>query len=384
MGKKSTVEVTEKILEAMSSNSEQGLVIQDISKKADVSWDCTKRHLESFVKSKIVREYKKEGKPHYQMMCPIAKSDTLFSLPLSEEHRRTIKKIYATIKIVWKQITNKPLSKTLAQKIAVDVVEQKYKDIPRGWYLYGELLVLSFEAEEDYQETLTKKEEVDCVRAVCRDYLDYCDASYKIRRHQYEKKGNKLYLIKEDLMYCLGYSDFNDSAQKMKIRQLLNEFAVTIERTEENAIMLAIADDFVAETLAIFRHNNDEELRKARSTIMNVFEKIWILVATYEFYESLKANAFYDKEFLQEHFFDKFELLKDNALESLEELNDFKPKWDFPNDEITKKLKALMGTAKETAPEEKIKRNKEIEKIKQEKGEKGVDRFLSEKTGLNI
>ena len=90
------------------------------------------------------------------------------------------------------------------------------------------------------------------------------------------------------------------------------------------------------------------------------------------------------KEFLQEHFFDKFELLKDNALESLEELNDFKPKWDFPNDEITKKLKALMGTAKETAPEEKIKRNKEIEKIKQEKGEKGVDRFLSEKTGLNI
>ena len=220
MGKKSTVEVTEKILEAMSSNSEQGLVIQDISKKADVSWDCTKRHLESFVKSKIVREYKKEGKPHYQMMCPIAKSDTLFSLPLSEEHRRTIKKIYATIKIVWKQITNKPLSKTLAQKIAVDVVEQKYKDIPRGWYLYGELLVLSFEAEEDYQETLTKKEEVDCVRAVCRDYLDYCDASYKIRRHQYEKKGNKLYLIKEDLMYCLGYSDFNDSAQKMKIRQL--------------------------------------------------------------------------------------------------------------------------------------------------------------------
>jgi len=43
-----------------------------------------------------------------------------------------------------------------------------------------------------------------------------------------------------------------------------------------------------------------------------------------------------------------------------------------------------MGTAKETAPEEKIKRNKEIEKIKQEKGEKGVDRFLSEKTGLNI
>ena len=376
MGKKSTAEATEKILKAMSSNSEQGLVIQDISKKADVSWDCTKRHLESFVKSKIVREYNKEGKAHYQMMCPITKSDTLFSLPLSEEHRRAIKKIYATIKIVWKQITNKPLSKTLVQKIAVDVVEQKYKDIPRGWYLYGELLVLSFEADEDYQEILTKKEEVDCVKAVCRDYLGYCDASYKIRRHQYEKKDNKLYLIKEDLMYCLGYSDFNDSAQKMKIRQLLNEFAVTIERTEENAVMLAIADDFVAETLAIFRHNNEEELRKARSTIMNVFKKIWILAATYEFYESLKA--FYDKEFLQGRFFDKFELLKDNALESLEELNDFKPKGDFPKDETAKKLKALMGTAKETSPEDKIKRKKEIEKIKQEKGEKGIDRFLQE------
>lgn len=382
MGKKSSIEVTEKILKAMSSNPGQGLLLQDISKKADVSWDSTKKYLESFVKSQIVKEHNEEGKRYYQIVCPITKSNTLFSLPLSKEHRAIIKKVYATIKIVWGQITTKPLSKTLVQKIAVDVIEKIDPSVPRGWYLYGELLVLSFETEKDYTEILSKKEEITYVKDMCKEYLQYCDASYKIRRHQYEKKENRLYLIKEDLVYYLGYSDLNNSAHKIKIRQLLNEFAITIERTDINSIMFSIVDDFVSVTLAIFRHSDDETLKKARPIILNVFDAIWALVATYEFYESLKQ--FYDKEFLKYCFSDKFEEVKENALESMEDLSEFKPKFDFPDDDITRKLKAIMASAKETTPKEKERRSKEIEKIRQEKGEEATDKLLSERTGLNF
>ncbi len=48
------------------------------------------------------------------------------------------------------------------------------------------------------------------------------------------------------------------------------------------------------------------------------------------------------------------------------------------------KLRALMGSAKALPEEERKARVKEMEKIRKEKGERALDRFLSRKLGLKF
>ena len=376
--------VAEKILNVLSSNPSQKMSIQEISKLSDVSWESTKRYLEFFVKLKIVRTFQEDSKLIYQKIRPL-ENDTLFSIPLSQEHKDIIRKIYGTIKNIWKDVcSEKPLTKTLIQKIAVEFISNNpnYKDIPRGWYLYGQSLLLPFDFAEDYQNTLESDEDLESIKQKCIEYEPYAEKSHKIRRHHYENKNNSLYLLKENLSYCLVYSDFKDNNQKNKIRKLLNDFAVNCERKESNSEILAIVEDFCSETLAIFRHADNALLEKSRQSIIEAFGKVWQLVATYEFYDSLKE--FYDKELLQDYLFDKIKALIEMVIESLENLQEFRPKFEFPNDEITQKLKSLMGSAKELTLEEKKARKDELEKIKSEKGEEVLDKFLSDKTGLKF
>src|SRR3989338_3190285 len=108
MVKRGAGEIAKKILDVFADSLGEKWGIQDVAKKADVSWDSTKRHLETFSKLCILRETMEEGKPVYQKIRH-TELDTLFSIPLSEEYKITIRKIYATIKKVWNDSIKKPL-----------------------------------------------------------------------------------------------------------------------------------------------------------------------------------------------------------------------------------------------------------------------------------
>lgn len=386
MGKRGSGEVAEAILDTVSAHPNEYLSVQDISKAAGVSWESTKRYLELFTRLNILRgtqESGETGKTMYQKIHPL-EPDTLFSIPLSEEHKITIRKIYATIQSLWGSISDRPLTKTLVQKIAVDVAGKQYPDIPRGWYLYGEVLLLPFELGQQYAPALESQEDVACVRTICLEYSACCNSSYQIRKHQYEKKNNALYLIKDTLYYWLAYTDFSADLNKNKIRQALNQFAVSCKRKESNSAILAIVDDFCATTLSIFRNASDSLLDKARPLMLESFGAVWQLVATYELYDSLSALKFYDKNLLADYLFEKIKAQQEVSIEALEGLHEINPKPEFPDDEITRKLRALMGSAKELSPEEKKKRLEEMAEIQKTQGEAELDKFLSETVGLNL
>jgi hypothetical protein len=352
-------DLTEKILKVLAADPNQKKTIQDISRDTNIGWESTKRHIELLEKLKSVRKIEEEGKIFYQKVGTIA-SDTLFSIPLSEENRKTIEQIYRTIKDTCSDC-GIPLSKTLIQKIAVDFVDKNYPNIPRGWYLYGEMLLLPFKPEKEYTEPLTKPEDIRLIREICMDYKRFADKSRKIRRHQYEKRDNKLYLTKENLYDALVYSDLKEGYSKNLLRKLLNEFLSYCERREGNSMMLALVDDYCSQALAILRHGDDKLLNDARPALIEAFNAIWSLVGTYEFYYSLSEKQFYDKELLNDYLGEKKNTLEDTATEALEDLHEYKPKISIPEDDITQKLRELIGSGKELTAEEKKKRQKELE-----------------------
>jgi DNA-binding transcriptional ArsR family regulator len=355
--KRQSCDITEKILKSLSENPNQKKTIQDVSKESGVSWESTKRHLELLKKLNSVREIPEEGKTYYQMIGKV-EQDTLFSIPISDEHRKIIEKTYRTIKDLCSE-NKKTLSKTLIQKIAVDYIETRYPDIPRGWYLYGEMLLLPFDPEKDYPERLDSSENV-LVKRVCDEYFLCCETSHKIRKHQYEKKDKKLYITKERLYYKLAYDDYADSYKKNKIRELLNEFIVHIDRTVENSMLMALVEDYCSQVLGLLRHGTAKQMMEARPAILDAFNAVWNLVATNEFYNSLVK--YYDKELLKDYFNEKMRTLQQMAVESLEDLSDHKPAI-LPDDEITNKMRELMLSTKDLSPEERKKRIKEIKSL---------------------
>ncbi|MFZ2456105.1 MAG: hypothetical protein WAX07_06485 [Candidatus Altiarchaeia archaeon] len=304
-----------------------------------------------------MRETQEDGKTYYQMIGKV-ELDTLFSIPISEEHRKIIEKTYRTISDMCYE-NKKTLSKTLIQKIAVDYIETRHPEIPRGWYLYGEMLLLPFDQEKDYPEKLDACENV-LIKQICDEYFSCCDTSHKIRKHQYKKKDKKLYITKERLYYTLAYDDYSDSYKKNKIRELLNEFIVHIDRTEENAMLMALVEDYCSQVLVLLRHGTAKQMMDARPAILEAFNAIWTLVATNEFYNSL--TRYYDKELLKDYFTEKMRTLRQMAVESLEDLSDHKPVI-LPEDDITNRMRELMLSAKDLSAEEKKKRIKEIKSL---------------------
>ncbi|MEK6959824.1 MAG: hypothetical protein AABX47_01505 [Nanoarchaeota archaeon] len=379
MGKRAAGEVSQKILEVLSSHAGRSMSIQDIAKEAGVSYDSVKRHVEVFVKIDVLRRLEENGKVVYQKMRSY-KSDTLFSIPLSAESKERIKKVYATVLKVWPSICDKPLSKTLMQKIAVDVIEELHPEVPRGWYLYGEILMLPFDSDQDYGPPIDETPKVGYIRGVCKEYCGCCDASYKIRRHQYEKKKKPLYLVKEDLSYYLTYFDYNDPKNKNKIREALNNFIFNLERKEFNSWIIALVDDFCSSVLQILRHGSVDEINQSKPIVIENFNNVWQLVATYELYDSL--TRFFDKELLKDYFFERLNELKETCLESMDSLYEALPKYELPDDEIGRKLKVLQGSARELSPEEKKAGIAELTRKEKELGHKRFQEWLFEQVGL--
>jgi hypothetical protein len=331
MGKRGCGVVAENILAVLSTRK---LSIQDVSKEAKVSWESAKRHLELFARLSIAREYTEGGKKLYQKMRS-TELDTLFSIPLSQEKKDTIKRIFATIEMAWK--SPKPLSKTIMQKIAVDVVENIFPDVPRAWYLYGKILLLPYNPDEKYNNPFTDERTIRIVQDICKNYASFTGTA-QARRYQYQK--NPLYLSKENLSYFLNCADINDIQVKTKIRRYLNEFAFSWERKENNSEILALMEDFCSTALSIFR--NKKNINEAREAIISGFEAIWNLIATYEFFDSL--TQFYDKELLNDFLSERIKVLKETALEALEELREH-DRPEMPKGEIAQKLHSLIGSA---------------------------------------
>lgn len=355
MARRGTGEVAEKLLKILSDQPETkgGLSIRDISNGSGVNWETTKRYIEMFCKLNVVIELKDGEKVLYRKVGQDEK-DTLFGIPLSQENRTTIQKIYSTIRLLWKEKHDSQIYKTRLQKVAVEVVETRFKEIPRGWYLYGELLPLTIDSNE--VTPFDHDEDIEAVRKALEMYSS-CENTHEIRLHQYQSKGKKLYIKKEELATLLS----NSLNRDLKLFQIINEFAISVEKTENNEKTKAITEAFTTSLLSICRNSDEKDLHLAKPAINDVFNRVWELIATCEYHESMKQ--FYDAELLNYYMssdiLDKEEL----ALESLESLEQFEPKVYIPDNEQTRKLKALQGTGKDLSQEEKKKREKKLENM---------------------
>jgi len=355
--KRAGAEVAEKILNSVSQSEKR--TTQQISEQSGVNWESTKRYLELFARLDVISEVKENERLFYLRSAQI-EHDTFFGIPLKIEHKNQIKRIYATIRYMWPK--EKPLSRTIMQKIAVDVVEKRFQDIPRGWYLFGEILLLPPNTNlEDVSPFSSDSADFDAIRKSYEKY-DPCEDTSAVRKRQYEEKRNALYIKKEELYNMLGQiCHISNRDNITQIRKLINEFAVLSEDKNTDSHLITIVEDYCASTLSIFRNSDLKQIRDAQGSINYAFTQVWNLIATFEFYNTL--SEYYPREVLDYYFANRFEEVEELAIFALESLRNFEPKFELPKTSETEKLLNSAGTAREISDEEKQRREEDAKHL---------------------
>ncbi|MBD3304393.1 hypothetical protein GF343_04560 [Candidatus Woesearchaeota archaeon] len=235
-------------------------------------------------------------------------------MPISKEQKNATLGLAKRIIEKWKKKTSKPIKKTFLQKILITVVKQaNIKNIPYGWYLFGECAVLRLEPDSIAASNKYDK----FINPVIEKYSKIPNTQELLKKH-YVEEGNDLYLLRLKISNLLMNQFNTESITSLKIN--LNNFLFSFKKTDDNKDLLEYVTGFVSIVIQLIKNLSVDELEEIRSEINNAFIAVWEIVGTYNLYESLVK--FYDKQVLKKYYTIRADNLKLVAEEYLLALKD--------------------------------------------------------------
>ncbi len=315
--------------------------ILQVAKATDINWETVKYAIETLEKIKIIRSYPENGKIHHvvdESHFLELRKDTLLGLPLDKNQEKSTKEIITRIKQRWQEITGKPISKTFLQKILVRLVEEKkIKNVPYGWYLFGECAVL-FTTENDITPTKKYDEEID---EIIKEYAKIANTNELLQTY-YTKKGNQLYLLRLKISNILLEPFTIDSLTTLK--KIVRDFLFTFPNTEDNKEIVENLNVFASMIFRLVNHKNEKEMEDLRSLLNDTFSSLWESIATYNLYHSLKDKGWYDLATLQRYYKLRTQIVQEIVENYLNILNDQTPTLELPKENQIQKFKDIQGS----------------------------------------
>ena len=288
-------EFLEKVLEQVDN---QPRTIRDIAKRAGVSWQAAKRALETLSKLGVVRS-KRVGERimYYKIDRP---DDTWFKIPINQKHREILEYVYMRASDEYRRITGKDLGKTQAQKIAVRVIQRAGLDIPTPRYLYGRVVLLTF--EEQPSNVSLNPSLAEALEPHIRDAVQWAVGreGRQIARAQYEEEDNKLHRTLMEIEDAL-----NELIEGKTPSKDLNELLMDL-------LAYVPDDEAVVETVKelishqwLLERNLDGILK-----FRNLFDAVRHIIAKELMYLDLKRAGFSDEELELLHDAKEFSILE--------------------------------------------------------------------------
>jgi len=302
-------EIFSKILKTLNTGSYN---ILQISKKTNTNWETVKNAVQTLEKINLV---KKENNKYFVDKVLDFNEHTLLGLPISKEQKNATLSLAKRIIEIWNKKTSKPIKKTFLQKMLIKVIKQaNIKNIPYGWYLFGECAVLRL--EPDSIASADRKYD-KYILPIIKEYSKIPNTQELLKKH-YVEEGNDLYLLRLKISNLLMNQFNTESITSLKIN--LNNFLFSFKKTEDNEDILEYVLGFVSIVLQLIKQLSINELEDIRSEINSTFIAIWEIAGTYNLYESL--IKFYDKQILKKYYTIRVDNLKLVAEEYLLALKD--------------------------------------------------------------
>ncbi len=381
MGRKSAKELIKIILESIADNPKS---IHEIAQDCNSNWESVKRYLESLKEAGVIQETSDGNKRLFSILsCNIpTKEGNYFGLPIEEEDKKKINSLFYKIKEEWKKSAGRLPGKVQVQKTIVRVNKICNLKLPVGWYLFGAMCVKPYDPTEQYNYTGLSQTTITCVKEVVNDYSKESSAC-TLKLRQYKEENKILYQTKELILTLFSSSKFS----KKYIKEINTQLYILIKNLPKifDNDATELINEFVGIVLQLLNNLSEEDIQFAKNDIHQTFNEVWKLIALFSYFDDLEPYYIenFSREIELKHFILEMNLQKIEVIEHLSYLSDLIPQESEPEDEAYQKLKNIFTSIRELSPEEKKQKEKELDKIRKEKGEDTVQDFLLEKFGLN-
>lgn len=260
---------------------------------------------------KFIKELKDQGSIMELVSSPKMKvyrrTDDLafYGLPFSEDIRNKSSSLLFTIANKWYEETKTNPSRTILQKIAVELIEKTDKqlsEIPILRFHYGQTLAVRYDEsfKEDYKLLKLDSNQNTELSKLIEKYKNM--SSGKAQLEQYKKEYMKFYYEKEaGVVRALSDKDYAN------IEKSLLKLSIYYPTELENTFELF--DKFVYCSVVLLNLSNDKEKQEALNKIKETFYLLWDSLTTNSFFYDAEKYILPDKKEL-------FEQIKNNVLNS--------------------------------------------------------------------
>ncbi len=344
MMRKTKKQLVQRIIQLLETKP---MTVNEISLAVGSNWDTVYKALDLLKSIGIVSETGDRKKAFKKVSgADVQKrNDTLLGIPISRKSEELCYYLFNKVKKRWIQEIEQEPNKTQMQKVVGEIVDNVKLpfEIPRGWYLFGQMCVLEYDPKEEYHSEFKDNipgldKEID--KAI--EIYSKCGNAYEVQAEQYQRKDNKLYLAKLKLKKVLCYK--LDQNTKLVVSKLLPSLIINFPEKEDNKEIIQLLNAYTSILNRLFLERNEGGLEELHNLIIDCFISLWELMATYNLFSDLVGGNYgYTYETLWKYFKSRFDTLIALCKDYLEELNsNLLPK------EIDKnsKLYELMGSAK--------------------------------------
>jgi len=352
---------------------EKQLSINELAQRIGSNWATVRNALEVLEDFDQVGLIQQDGvaKVYFlkkELPSLVPQSDTLFNLKLNNKEKESSRCLYSIIKTKWFEKTGKIPNKIQAQKVASGVANLLPNlKIPRVWYLYGKMLVLTYNPATDYSEdskcSLSNDSKLLSAVESAVNSFSKSKNSFEIMKQQYEtEKAPKAYFSRLELDRILNINDLNNN----KVKLMLNELVVNLISNLPLDAYTEYAKKYLSSYYGILTRANNSgyNLNEYRIDLSSCFKQIWELIALYYLRES--AKDFFDEITIRTNIEPKLARLLIDIQESLFELEGLFPSKtlidELPKFDFLDKLKGSIAEKPARTSKERSKDFEEFEK----------------------
>lgn len=215
--KKTPEEIKQKIL--IELDKQQGpLSVQEISKNINSNWTTVKEYLEELIREGKIKEIIATDKlKFYQKIT----GDTYYNIPITEEQRNEFRYLFSAIIEEYKKKRNRLPKRTELAKTSVDIINEVKLNLPVVWYIYGQIPLMISDPLKNYSVNFVPKDHEIIKKAVVNFVKENKISVRDLEKDHYTKYGNKLYMLKEELL-----KELDKKKNDEKVLNLFSEFYI--------------------------------------------------------------------------------------------------------------------------------------------------------------
>ncbi|MDO8740316.1 MAG: hypothetical protein Q7J54_01935 [Candidatus Woesearchaeota archaeon] len=300
---------TDLILSVLDNIHEQEKTIGELSLILKTNWNSVKDTLEFLKKIGQVEERTINSEKKYiAVKYGIGDKNipTYFNLPIQKNVEHFAGYIYKKITHYFRSTKQITPNTTQLQKISVKIFDDQWIrakiSVPTGWYRFGKISIFGVRRGDTFDEY--KDEEFDndnklqtIIKKAVQDFADE-QYTFNARKKQYETENKQQYLLLlelEKMQLLLS----NPEKNKDILLRNLDSFINSIPPEQKTAEVIKLFYDFKS-MLQEFITNKPKMSNDIKDLLCQTFQRLWDVVATLNFYDSLLEQKSYSKETLDQ------------------------------------------------------------------------------------